>query len=190
MAKINIGVKPALFPSPVVMCGTYNDDGSVNVMNIAWAGMSASFLVEINILANHKTTENIRKQKAFTLAIATKETMAACDYLGIVSGYKVPDKFEKSGLHATKAKFVNAPVIDELPLAMECELAGIVKGPEELRIFGKIVNVQADESVFGDDGKLDVTKLHAIVWDNFKAGYYEVGEKVGQSFQEGKRLTK
>ena len=188
MEKLNLGVKAALFPSPVVMCGTYNEDHSVDVMTIAWAGMAASNLVEINILENHKTTDNIKKRKAFTLAVATKELMVPCDYLGVVSGAKVADKFEKSGLTAVKSEFVDAPVINELPLTMECELVSMDKGPEELRIVGKIKNVVAHKAILGEDGKVDVSRIHAIVWDNFKAGYYEVGEKVGQSFRESKKL--
>lgn len=170
------------------MCGTYNDDDTVDVMTIAWAGMNASNLVEINILENHQTTDNIKKRKAFTLAVATRELMVPCDYLGITSAAKVADKFERSGLSATKSQYVDAPVINELPLAMECELVSIDKGPEEVRIVGRILNTLADESILGDDGKVDVSRIHAIVWDNFKAGYYAVGENVGQSFKEGRKI--
>ena len=110
------------------------------------------------------------------------------DYFGIVSAKKVPDKFIRSGFHATRSEYVQAPLIDEYPLTMECELKSIEEGPEELRVLGIIKNVMAAETVLGEDGKMDVAKLHAIVWDNFKAGYYRVGEKVGQSFQTGRKL--
>ncbi|BCN29757.1 flavin reductase [Anaeromicropila herbilytica] len=189
MAKISLGVKPAIFPSPVLLIGTYNDDGSVDVMTVAWAGMAASDLTEVYILENHRTTENIRKRKAFTLAIATVETMAQSDYFGIVSGAKDPQKFEKSGFHAVKSEYVDAPVIEEYPLTIECELEEETSAPEEARILGKIKNVLVDEKMLGDNGKMDVSKLHAIVWDNFQAGYYAVGEKVGQSFVEGKKIS-
>lgn len=189
MAKISLGVKPAIFPSPVLLIGTYNDDGSVDVMTVAWAGMAASNLVELYILDNHRTTENIRKRKAFTLSVATVETMVQTDYFGIVSGAKDPQKFAKSGFHAVKSEFVDAPVIEEYPLTIECELAGDSTAPEEARILGIIKNVLVDESMLGDNGKMDVSKLHAIVWDNFQAGYYAVGEKVGQSFVEGKKIS-
>ncbi|MCB2353045.1 flavin reductase family protein [Clostridium estertheticum] len=188
MKKVSLGIKSAIFPTPVLMIGTYNDDGTVDVMNLAWGVMSASNLVEINIMEKRKTTENIMKRKAFTVAMATVETMTESDYFGIVSGYKVSDKFAHSGFHATKSTYVDAPIIDEYPLTIECELKSIDKGPEELRILGEIKNVMVNEDVLGEDGKMDVSRLHAIVWDNFKAGYYCVGEKVGQSFQEGRKL--
>lgn len=188
MAKTSLGVIPVIFPTPVLLIGTYNDDGSVDVMTVAWAVMSASNIAEVNILENHRTTENIKKRKAFTLAVATVETMAESDYFGIVSAAKAPDKFERSGFHATKSQYVDAPIIEEYPLTMECQLKSIEDGPEEMRILGTVLNVTAEESLLNEKGKVDPSKLHAIVWDNFQNGYYAVGEKVGQSFNIGKKF--
>jgi flavin reductase (DIM6/NTAB) family NADH-FMN oxidoreductase RutF len=118
--------------------------------------------------------------------MATAKYVTACDYVGIVSGNKVPNKFEKAGFHATKSAFVDAPLIDELPMALECEV--ISYDEETCRLVGRIVNVSADESVLGDNGKVDVTKLRPITYDAMSHDYLALGEKIGNAFQDGVAL--
>ena len=125
--------------------------------------------------------------KAFTVSVATADYVAACDYVGLVSGNKEPDKFAKAGFHATKSEFVDAPLIDELPMALECE--AVSYDPETCRLVGRIVNVSADESVLGQNGKVDVGKLRPITFDTMNNQYLVLGEKVGQAFRDGKALT-
>lgn len=179
----NFGAKPMCYPMPVFIIGTYNADGTPNAMNAAWGGISEEQEISICVSEDHKTTENILARKAFTVSMATAQYVAACDYVGIVSGSKVPDKFQRAGFHATKSDFVDAPLIDELPMALECEL--ISYDPESCRLVGRIVNVSADESVLGDNGKVDVTKLRPITYDSMNHDYLVLGAKVGNAFHDG-----
>jgi len=182
----NFGAKPMCYPMPVYIIGTYGADGTPNAMNAAWGGISEDTEVSICVSADHKTTENILARKAFTVSMATAQQVAACDYVGIVSGNKEPDKFAKAGFHATKSEFVDAPLIDELPMALECKL--ISYDPETCRLVGQIVNVSADESVLGENGKVDAAKLRPITYDPMNHHYLALGEKVGQAFHDGLAL--
>jgi len=182
----NFGPKPACYPMPVYIIGTYGADGTPNAMNAAWGGISEEEEVSICISAGHKTTANILEKKAFTVSMATADQIAACDYVGIVSGTKEPDKFAKAGFHATKSEFVDAPLIDELPMAVECRL--ISYDPETCRLVGEIVNVSAEESVLGENGKVDVSKLQPITYDPMNHHYLALGEKVGNAFHDGLAL--
>ena len=182
MSRVDFGAKPLMYPQPVLIIATYDENGVPNAMNAAW-GITTDYK-EITIsLAEHKTTDNLKIRKAFTVSMATEYQVIACDYVGIESGRKVPDKFEKAGFHATKSEFVDAPLIDELPLALECR----VKSFEDGILIGEIVNVSADESVV-TDGKVDVTKLRPISFDPFSNGYYGIGERVGNAFKDGMEL--
>lgn len=182
MSRINFGSKPLMYPQPVLIIATYDENGVPNAMNAAW-GITTDFN-EISIsLSEHKTTDNFAKTGAFTVSMATEDQVVGCDYVGIESGRKVPDKFEKAGFHATKSEFVNAPLIDELPLALECS----VKSFEDGILVGEIVNVSADESIV-TDGKVDLNKLRPIAFDPFNNAYMGLGEKVGNAFSDGKRI--
>jgi len=182
MSRINFGSKPFMYPQPVLIIATYDENGVPNAMNAAW-GITTDFN-EISIsLSEHKTTDNFAKTGAFTVSMATEDQIVACDYVGIESGRKVPDKFERAGFHATKSEFVNAPLIEELPLALECK----VKSFEDGILIGEIVNVSADESVV-TDGKVDLKKLRPIAFDPFNNAYMGIGEKAGNAFSDGKKL--
>lgn len=182
MSRINFGAKPYMYPQPVLIIATYDENGVPNAMNAAW-GITTDFK-EITIsLGDHKTTENLAVRKAFTVSMATVDTVIGSDYVGIVSGVKVPDKFERAGFHATKSEFVDAPLIDELPVALECR----VKSFEDGILIGEIVNVSADESVC-TDGKVDPKKLKPITFDPFNNTYIALGEKVGNAFRDGAQL--
>ena len=182
----NFGAKPWLYPMPVFILGTYNADGTPNAMNAAWGGISEEKKISICIDSAHKTAENLIARGAFTVSMATEKYMAACDYVGIVSGNKEPQKFQKAGFHATKSEFVDAPLIDELPMALECKV--ISYDPETCRLVGEIDNVCADESVLNDDGMVDVSRLRPITYDPMSHHYLVLGEKVGQAFHDGKAL--
>ena len=182
----NFGPKPMCYPMPVYIIGTYNEDGTPNAMNAAWGGISEEEEISICVDAGHKTAANILSRKAFTVSMATAKYVTACDYVGIVSGNKVPDKFEKAGFHSEKSQFVDAPLILELPMALECEL--ISYDPESCRLVGKIVNVSADASVLGENGKVDAAKLQPITYDPMNHHYLVLGETVGQAFHDGAAL--
>lgn len=179
----NFGAKAMCYPMPVFIIGTYNADGTPNAMNAAWGGISEEREITICVDASHKTAENLIARKAFTVSMATAKMLVACDYVGIVSGNKEPDKFAKAGFHAAKSDFVDAPLIDELPMALECEV--ISYDEETCRLVGRIVNVCADESVLGENGKVDVSKLQPITYDPMNHHYLVLGEKVGQAFHDG-----
>ncbi|MBB5182761.1 flavin reductase family protein [Catenisphaera adipataccumulans] len=179
----DFGGKPFMYPQPVLIIGTYNEDGTANAMNAAWGGICGADRIIID-LSMHKTTENILREKAFTVHMADVKHETEADYLGLVSGNKVPDKLTKAGFHTTASAHVHAPIIEELPLALECEL---VHQTEE-GIVGKIVNVSIDESVLDENGKLDPDRLEAIAFDPMNAAYLRVGGKVGNAFSDGKKL--
>ena len=179
----NFGAKAMCYPMPVFIIGTYNPDGTPNAMNAAWGGISEEQEITICVDSSHKTAENLIARKAFTVSMATAKYMAACDYVGIVSGNKVPDKFTKAGFHASKSEFVDAPLINELPMALECEV--ISYDTETCRLVGRIVNVSADESILGENGKVDPAKLQPITYDPMNHHYLVLGEKVGQAFHDG-----
>ncbi|MCM1252635.1 MAG: flavin reductase family protein [Clostridium sp.] len=186
----NLGVKPYLFPMPTYMIGSYNEDNSVDVMMMAWGGICAEDMVALNLEAEHKTVANIEKRKAFTLAVPGTDTLKESDFLGIATANKMADKFERTGLHAVKSEHVDAPVITEYPLTLECEVVEMQTQPYGLRVLGKIINVIADEKVLDDAGKIDAGKLQAFVFDQMQNGYYAVGEKVGQAWHSGADLMK
>lgn len=181
----NFGAKPILYPQPVFIIATYNEDGTANAMNAAWGGISEADEISMCISENHRTTRNALARKAFTVSMATEAYVAECDYVGIVSGDKVPDKLEKCGFHTVKSDFVDAPVIVELPMAVECSLVSY--DPESCRMVGKVVNVCADESVL-TDGRIDPVKLKPITFDGMNHTYLALGAKVGDAFADGKKI--
>ena len=182
MSRVDFGAKPLLLPMPVLIIGTYDENGVPNAMNAAWGTITDFQEITIS-LAQHKTTENFAITGAFTVSMATEDTVTACDYVGIVSANDVPDKFEKAGFHATKSEKVNAPLIDELPMALECK----VKSYEDDILIGEIVNVTVDESVV-TDGKIDIKKLKPIAYDPTSNSYVTLGEVVGKAFSDGLKL--
>lgn len=180
----DFGAQPLLFPQPVMIIGTYDQGGKANAMNAAWGGIVGRNEIIID-LSQHKTTENIKNQKAFTVSVADVEHLVACDYVGVVSGNKEPQKMEKAGFTTTKSNYVNAPIINELPLTLECELIKII---DDSKYLGEIKNVSIDEKILGEDGKLDLNKFTPITYDTVHYGYYALGEKVGNAFSDGKKL--
>lgn len=182
----NFGPKPLLYPQPVFILAAYGEDGTPCAMNAAWGGISEENEVSLCISAGHKTTLNLLARGAFTVSMATADTVVAADYVGIVSGNDVPDKLARAGWHTTKSEFVDAPLIDELPMAVECRLKSY--DPETCRLVGEIVNVSADESVLGENGKVDPAKLRPITFDPMNNAYLVLGEKVGNAFRDGLAL--
>ena len=181
----NFGSQHWLFPQPVLMIATYNEDGTPDIMNAAWGGISDSDEISISISNTHKTAKNLLKRGAFTVSFATADQVAACDYVGLVSGNKVPDKFARAGFHAVKSEFVDAPLVEELPMALECRVRSYDTETDILR--GEIVNVSADETIL-TDGMIDPAKLRPIVFDPVNHDYLELGAKAGKAFGEGKKL--
>lgn len=188
--KKDIAPKIAVFPMPVLMIAAYDENGTVNVMNAAWGMICAEDKIALFIDEDHKTTKNIRAVKAFTVSLASEKTMAEADFFGIATGNKMADKFARTGFHATKSAYVNAPVIEEFPVVMECKLAEIVETENLHAVVGKIVNAQADEEILDAKGSVDPAKINALIFDQFQSGYYSVGEKVGRAWNAGARFMK
>lgn len=186
--KKNLGVVQAVYPMPVLMVAAYDEKEKVNVMNAAWGMICNTDRIALFIDEEHKTTQNLLKTKAFTVSIADRAHMDAADFFGIATGNKMSDKFERTGYTAIKSTFVNAPVIAEFPVVMECELAEVVETESFYCIVGKIVNTAAEESVLSENGKVDPEKLQALLFDQFQHGYYVSGEKVGKAWNAGKAL--
>ena len=188
--KKNLGVIQAVYPMPVLIVAAYDENNKVNAMNAAWGMICNSDRIALFIDEDHKTTQNLLKTKAFTVALADKAHMDVADFFGIASGNKMPDKFERTGYHAVKSAFVNAPIIDEFPVTMECELAEVTETESFYCIVGKIINTAAEENVLSDNGKIDPSKLNALIFDQFQHGYYVSGEKVGKAWNAGAGLMK
>ena len=182
MRKI-FGKKPWVYPQPVLMIGTYDENGTPNLMNAAWGGQYGANTVML-CLGSHKTTDNIKLKGAFTVSFATAGTVIPCDYVGIVSANNEPNKLKKAGFTVVKSEFVDAPIINELPLTLECKL---LKFNEDGNVIGEIINVSADESILTDDN-VDYKKLDAIIFDPTAAAYIRLGEKVGNAFKDGAKL--
>ena len=185
----NLKITEGIFPMPVLMVATYNEDGSVNVMNAAWGTMQERGTVALNLTESHKTVKNIKARGAFTVSIADAAHVVEADYFGVETGNKVADKFARSGLTASKAENVDAPVINEFPLCLECEFIEYQTNEYGCGVIGKVVNVSADERVM-PDGKLDMSLVGAIAFDPYTHGYYKVTERVGEAFKDGLQLKK
>ena len=185
----SIKTTEAIFPMPVLMIATYNEDGSIDVMNAAWGTMLSRNQVILNLTETHKTVKNIKERKAFTVSIADSQHIVEADYFGIVSGNNTLNKFENTGLSATKSENVDAPIINEFPICFECEFIEYQNDEYGAGVIGKIVNVTADESVM-NEGKIDIEKVNAIAFDPYTHGYYKVTERVGEAFKDGLKLKK
>ena len=183
----DFGPQTWMYPMPVLIIGSYDENGNPNAMNAAWGGIYDYNQIMI-CLSKHKTTDNIRKNKAFTISFATVDTVTASDYVGIVSQNKEPDKINKAGLNQEKASKVNAPVFTNYPLTLECEVVDIInEGEGGGNIIGKIVNVSADETIL-TNGKIDYKKLQPIAFDPVSLKYVSLGEQVADAFKEGLKL--
>ena len=178
----NFGAKPICYPQPVFILAAYDENGVPNAMNAAWGGISDDKEISFCISAGHRTTHDILARRAFTVSMADAAHVTQCDYVGVVSGNDVPDKLARCGFHTTGSEFVDAPLIDELAMALECKLVSY--DPETCRLVGEIVNVCADESVL-TDGKIDPAKLRPITFDPMNNAYLVLGEKVGNAFSDG-----
>ncbi len=187
MKRKNFGAKPLTCAQPVWILATYDENGVPDAMNAAWGGISEENEISVCLSAGHKTCINFAKTGAFTVGMATAETAAACDYVGIVSGNVVADKFARAGFTAEKSEFVNAPVIRELPVSLECRV--IRYDPESCILRGEIVNVGVDEAYL-TDGKADMGKIRPITFDPFNNAYHVLGEKIGNAWDVGKKLMK
>lgn len=183
--KQSLGAKAYLYPMPVLVIGTYNDDGTPDAMTMAWGGVCDFGKVALNLEEEHLTSDNVKKHMAFTLAIADSAHIAEADYVGTVSGKKVPDKVAKCGLHAVKSAHVDAPVFEEFPLTLECKVLELQHGIGGFRVLGEIVNTLADPSILGADGEIDSEKVDAAIFDTAHSAYYRTGEKLGTAWEMG-----
>ena len=186
MSRKNFGAKHFSYPQPVLIIAAYGENDVPSAMNAAWGGISDYKEISMDLSKGHKTVKDLRARGAFTVSMGTLSQMVACDYVGVVSGNKVPDKVAKAGWHVEKSSFVDAPLIKELPLALECKL---ISYDEETGILkGEIVNVSADESILDEEGRVDVKKLQPITFDPFNNKYIVLGETVGDAFKIGLSL--
>ena len=186
MSRKNFGAKPFSYPQPVLIIAAYGENDVPSAMNAAWGGISDYKEISMDLSKGHKTVKDLRARGAFTVSMGTLSQMVACDYVGVVSGNKVPDKVAKAGWHVEKSSFVDAPLIKELPLALECKL---ISYDEETGILkGEIVNVSVDESILDEEGRVDVKKLQPITFDPFYNKYIVLGETVGDAFKIGLSL--
>lgn len=185
--KKQIKTTEAIFPMPVLLISTFNEDGTVNVMNAAWGTMVERDVVALNLTETHKTVQNIKARKGFVVHIADAKHVVEADYFGVVSGNTVADKLAKSGMTFVQSELVDAPIINELPVAMECEFVEYQSGETGLGVIGKVVRTSVEETNL-KDGKVDIDLLEAIAFDPYTHGYYKVCGRVGEAFKDGLKL--
>lgn len=185
--KKQIKTTEAIFPMPVLLISTFNEDGTVDVMNAAWGTMQERGMVALNLTETHKTVENIKARKGFVVHLADAKHVAEADWFGVVSGRKDPDKFAKSGLTYVKSDLVDAPIINELPVAIECEFVEYQNGDTGIGVIGKVLRTSVEEANL-KDGQVDIDSLEAIAFDPYTHGYYKVGGRVGDAFRDGLKL--
>lgn len=188
--KKDLGLVQAVYPMPVLMVAAYDENEKVNVMNVAWGQICDEDKLILFIGAGKRTWLNIQASKAFTVALADEAHVDVADFFGIASGNRMADKFERTGYHAVPSDKVHAPIIEEFPVVMECELLEFLHTDHVDGVVGKIVNVKAEEAVLDEKGKVDVAKLHALMFDQFRNGYYATGEKVAQAWNAGAGMMK
>lgn len=186
--KKNLGAKAAITPLPVLIIATYNEDGTADAMNAAWGGQCGAKHIALNLSASHVTTENIKRTNAFTVSFADRKNLVASDYVGLVSAKDVKNKLERAGLHTEKSEFVDAPVITDYPLTMECKVVSMREELGHVRIVGEVVNLSADEEILDDNGIIDIGKMDALVYDSPAHAYRVVGERAGSAFLDGEAL--
>ena len=187
--KKQIKTTEAIFPMPVLLISTFNEDGSVDVMNAAWGTMLDRDVVALNLTETHKTVQNIKERGGFVIHIADAKHVAEADFFGVVSGNKEPEKFKKSGLSFVKSDLVDAPVINELPIAMECEFIEYQNDDTGIGVIGKVLRTSVEEEHL-KDGRVDIDSVEAIAFDPYTHGYYKVGGRVGEAFSDGLKLKK
>ncbi len=183
-----IDKKQGLFPMPVLLISTYNEDGSVDTMNAAWGTLEDTDVILLELTRDHKTSENILREKCFTVAPATIEHIREADYFGLVSGNEVKDKFAKSGLHSHDAGILHAPVIDEYPLSMVCEVVRVDETNGDFAVYGKIVSLSVDDSIRNENGAIDAKRCRFVSYFPIDHSYRLVEEKVADAFRVGKTL--
>lgn len=184
--KKDFGANPFLYPMPVLIVAAYDEEGNANAMNAAWGGICADDGISMCLSPGHKTVKNILKKGAFTVSIGDVDNMVACDYVGIASGNNVKDKMAKAGFTTVKSDVVDAPIIEQLKMVLECELSSYDE--ESHLMIGKIKNVKADESILDENGNIAPEKLQAISYDPVNHKYLVIGEAVGNAFEDGKQL--
>ncbi len=185
--KQQIATTEAIFPMPVLLISTFNEDGTVNVMNAAWGTMVERDMVALNLTETHKTVKNIKERGGFVIHIADAKHVAEADWFGVVSGNNTPDKFAKSGMTFEKSALVDAPIINELPVAMECKFVEYQSDETGLGVIGRVLRTSVEEAHL-KDGKVDIDSLEAIAFDPYTHGYYKVAGRVGEAFSDGLKL--
>lgn len=185
MARKNFGAKPLSLPQPVWIIATYDENGVPDAMNAAWGGISEENEISVCLSPGHKTCKNFAKTGAFTVSMADKAHVVGCDYVGIASANKTADKFARAGFTATRSELVNAPIINELAVCIECKVKEY--DLDTCILKGEIVNVSVDESAL-TDGKVDIAKVQPIAFDPFNCAYHVLGDKVADAFKIGRSL--
>ncbi len=182
----NIGTKALVYPLPVLIIGTYDENGNPNAMNAAWGTVCDMNQIVVFLSAKHKTTKNILNNKAFSVSMADVKNVVEADYVGVVSANDVPNKLEKTNWRVMKSEFINAPIFKELPLTLECKFVSF--NEESECVVGEVINVSVDEEILNENGKIDLSKFKPISYDSSNHAYVTVGEKVGSAFSDGFKL--
>lgn len=185
--KRSLGANTLLFPTPVLMVGTYDAAGKPNLMNAAWGGICCSQppCVAVSLRKATYSYSGIVDRKAFTVGIACEDRMTEADYCGIASGRNA-DKFAATGLTPVRSSLVDAPYAEEFPVVLECRLLQVVEIGLHSQFIGEIVDVKGDAAVIGEDGLLDIMRIKPLIYDTAHKGYHGVTPCIGAAFSVGK----
>jgi flavin reductase (DIM6/NTAB) family NADH-FMN oxidoreductase RutF len=189
--KKSLGAKTILYPTPVMLVGTYDAEGRPNIMTAAWGGICCSSppCVAVSLRKATYTYGNIVQQGGFTINIPSDQHAVQADYCGMVSGKKA-DKFAETGLTPVRSALVNAPYIEELPLVLECKLVHQIELGLHTLFVGEILDVKANEDVLDDKGVPDVEKLRPFFYAPEANAYYGTGKRLGDAFSIGQAVRK
>lgn len=168
-----------LYPIPAVLVTVADKKGNDNVLTIAWTGTVCSdpAMVYISVRPSRHSYPMLKETGEFVINLTTKDLAFATDYCGVKSGKK-EDKFEAMNLTKEKAKFVNAPLIKESPVNIECEVTQIIPCGSHDMFLAKVLCVHADEQYMDETGRFDLSKANPLVYSHGQ--YYAIGEHIGK----------
>lgn len=189
--KKSLGANTILYPTPVLLVGTYDTEGKPNIMTAAWGGICCSSppCVAVSLRKATYSYWSIASQGAFTISIPSEKYVAEADYCGLVSGKRV-DKFAETGLTPVRSTLVNAPYVGEFPIVLECRLLRQIELGLHTQFVGEILDVKADGDILDANGSVNVEKLKPFFFAPESNGYYATGRRLGDAFSVGKAVKK
>lgn len=187
--KKNLGAKLLVYPTPVLVISTYDNEGRPNAMTAAWGGICCSSppCVAISLRKATYTYSNLMEKKAFTINIPSENYTKEADYFGMVSGKK-EDKFAKTALTPVRSEIVDAPYIKEFPINLECKIIQITEIGLHTQFIGEVMNIKIDDTIQEKGDQPIIEQINPLIFAPDSRNYYTIGEQVAQAFSIGKDI--